>query len=363
MRYAGIAIALLAAWGGLTLLTTAGLSQKTTEHPEAKYEALVTELMQASNDYLTARHRALENTPPEQRTAVLAQVPDGRVNVLRKIDALAESTLDTPAGAEIAIGAYNWSWQLDADLDRLITRFARLVEHYPSHPDLVDAVGSVAQAYTTSGTPEAWISLLERLSRTTRDEDLRVGALYIMGQVQMNAKQLAAAKETFRKIITAYPRSEYAARAKGLIYEIDHLQPGMVAPYFTTRTIDNEPLSLESLRGKIVLVNFWATWCPTCVSEIPHLRDVYGRLQQGDPPFEIVNISLDEDLSLLKSLLRKLDMPGIQTWERREGENPVAKQYNVYGLPSWFLIDDKGVIRARDPFGDKLEESVAALRR
>jgi len=274
---------------------------------------------------------------------------------------LADAALGTPEGVDIALETFYWSWQLDADLKRLITRFARLVEHYPNHPDLVDPVGAVARAYTVSGTPQEWIALLEKLSRTTKDDDLRIGALFIMGQVQMGAGSTAEAKFTFERIVTTYPNSEYVSRIKGLIYEVDHLQPGMVAPDFTTRTLDGGAITLASLRGKVVLVNFWATWCPTCVSEIPHLRQAYVKLQSESRPFEMLNVSLDEDESGLKAFVRKAEMPGVHTWEWKDGGNPVARQYNVFGLPAWFLIDDKGVIRARNPFGEKLEASVAAI--
>lgn len=362
MRYAGIAIAMLVAWGGLTLLTTRGLSSQENIRPEAEFDKLLAQLNAAQSAYLDARHQALQGAREEDRARILASLPDGRVDVLRKMDALARNTAGKPRGGDIAVGVFNWSWKLDADLERLAPRFALLVEQYPNHPDLVEPVGAVAQAYEVSGSPGEWIALLEKLSRTTRDDDLRIGALFIMGQVQMKSGSLSAAKETFRRILEAYPRSEYVPRVKGLVYEIDHLQPGMAVPSFTTQTLDGETFAIESLRGKIVLLNFWATWCPTCVSEIPHLRDAYQKLRSGDRSFEIVNISLDDESADLKSFVRRFEMPGISTWEWKDGGNPVARQFNVYGLPAWFLIDDKGVIQARNPFGEKLESSVAAMR-
>jgi len=362
MRYVGIVAAMLAAWGGLTLLTTTGLSSKPLDDPSAKFDALVVELQQAHSNYLDARREAAERTGGDHGTKVQTSIVDRRADIMREMDALADASIGTPGGADVAIGTFNWSWQLDADLDRLVKRFARLVEHYPNHPDLVDPVSSVARAYAAAGSPSEWVALLDKLARTTRDEDSRIGALYIMGQVQMSSGSLADAKGTFNRIISAYADSEYVPRVRGLIYEIDNLLPGMTAPEFTTKTIDGEAVSLASLRGKIVLLNFWATWCPSCVSEIPHLREAYAKLRGDDRPFEIVNVSLDDELPALKSVLRHLDMPGVQTWDRIDGANPVGKQYNVYGLPSWFLIDDKGVIRARNPFGDALASNVAAIR-
>lgn len=73
-----------------------------------------------------------------------------------------------------------------------------------------------------------------------------------------------------------------------------------------------------------------------------------------DKPFEIVAISLDDERNALTHMLEHMKVPGIQTWDDKGRENPIAKQYNVLRLPTWYLIDRKGVIRARDPFGDAL---------
>lgn len=361
MRYVGIFVAVAVAWGGLTLLTTAGLSPKSAETPVAKFESLVFELHQANSAFLDARQRETEGSEGI-RAARVSESYDPRVNVLRSMDGLAEATLGTADGADIAIAVFDWSWRLDADLTRLVDRFARLVAYYPTHPDLVDPVGAVASAYAVSGSPRDWTVLLEKLARTTKDDDLRIGSLFVMGQVHMDSGALGLARTTFERFVETYPASGYIPRVRGLIYEIDHLQPGMPAPDFVTKTLDGKPVALASFRGKIVLLNFWATWCPSCIAEVPHLREAYEQLRSNHRPFEILNVSLDPESSMLETVVAKLHMPGVHTWERRGGASPVAVRYNVYGLPAWFLIDELGVIRARDPFGEELTANVARLR-
>ncbi len=360
MRYVGIIVAVLAAWGGLTLLTTHGLSPKSVDNPLAKYETLVMELHQANTAYQQARD-ATSSAPGGDKGAPFSAAPDPRVEVLRRMDRLAEKTLGTADGAEIALGVFDWSWRLDADLERLVDRFARLVEHYPNHPDLVDPVGTVAEAYAASGSPQDWTALLDKLARTTTDDDLRIGSLFIKGRVQINAGLLDQAKATLNHIVKTYAKSAYIPRVTGLLYEVEHLQPGMAAPEFVTKTLDGETVALASFRGKVVLLNFWATWCPSCMAEIPHLRKAYEQFHGDGQPFEIINVSLDEESSMPKTVVKSRNMPGIPTWERKDGASPVGKLYNVYGLPSWFLIDKEGVIRARDTFGDQLAPSVAKL--
>ena len=78
-------------------------------------------------------------------------------------------------------------------------------------------------------------------------------------------------------------------------------------------------------------------------------------------PFEIVAVSVDDQREILAEMVRSKRIPGINTWDEGGSENPVAELYNIRSLPTWYLIDDKGVIRARDPFGDKLIVAVETL--
>jgi hypothetical protein len=75
----------------------------------------------------------------------------------------------------------------------------------------------------------------------------------------------------------------------------------------------------------------------------------------------ILAISLDESRRGLTEVVEMMKVPGIQTWDEKGRDNPVADLYNVQRLPAWFLLDDKGVIRARDPFGEKLIPAIQSL--
>lgn len=85
-------------------------------------------------------------------------------------------------------------------------------------------------------------------------------------------------------------------------------------------------------------------------------------LRLKNKPFEILAISLDDDRHELVSVIKGARVPGIQTWESNGwDENPVRKLYNVQNMPTWYLIDTKGVIRARDPFGKELISAVEVI--
>ena len=78
-------------------------------------------------------------------------------------------------------------------------------------------------------------------------------------------------------------------------------------------------------------------------------------------PFEIVNVSLDDAKTEVVTLTESAKFPGIHTWDEKGPENPIAELYNAHRLPTWYLIDGRGIIRARDPFGDKLVPAIESI--
>ncbi len=132
----------------------------------------------------------------------------------------------------------------------------------------------------------------------------------------------------------------------------------MTAPTFTAHTLDGKEISLDSLLGKTVLLNFWATWCPSCVAEIPDLKKADKHF--SGKPFVIIAVSLDDDKRGVVDFVKESGFPGIHTWDEKGSDNPVSELYRAEFLPTWYLIDGKGIIRARDPFHDKLIPAIEA---
>ena len=127
-------------------------------------------------------------------------------------------------------------------------------------PDLADALDAAGYIYDWAGQPADWIKALSGHHDVTRVKSNRIGALLAIGQIQVTTEKLADARRTFEKVLALSPEKEALQQAKGYIFEIDHLQIGMEAPDFTTKTVEGNELSLKSFRGKTVLLNFWASW-------------------------------------------------------------------------------------------------------
>jgi hypothetical protein len=84
-------------------------------------------------------------------------------------------------------------------------------------------------------------------------------------------------------------------------------------------------------------------------------------LRLADKPFVILTVSLDDDLEALKNVLKSLNPPGTHTWDQSGSDNPVGELYNIQALPTSYLMDPKGVIRAKDPDAVELADTVLKL--
>ncbi len=131
---------------------------------------------------------------------------------------------------------------------------------------------------------------------------------------------------------------------------------GMPAPAFAAATIDGDPVSLVGLRGKVVLLDFWASWCPPCIASLPGLRRAYARFHRRG--FEVVGLSLDRSRGALDSYLRANDLPWVHIYS---GARAIAEQYGDTGIPKTFLVDRDGAVVAVDLHGDSLEETIARV--
>ncbi|HBO44963.1 MAG TPA: hypothetical protein DD670_13745 [Planctomycetaceae bacterium] len=122
--------------------------------------------------------------------------------------------------------------------------------------------------------------------------------------------------------------------------------------------LDGTPLDWDSYRGKVVLVQFWATWCGFCVKEIPHIEEQFNEYR--DRGFDVISISLDRGLEPLEKFLEKKPLPWAVVY--KEGErNPTADYYGVTGLPTLILVDKEGKVVSLNARGPKLDEALEKL--
>jgi len=126
--------------------------------------------------------------------------------------------------------------------------------------------------------------------------------------------------------------------------------------------VDGRQVDTAQLHGKVVLVDFWATWCPPCVKEVPLVKAAYDKLH--DKGFEVVAISMDDKKDDLTSFVAKQNMPWPQYFDPAGWENKFGKQFGIEQIPTMWLLDKSGKLRdidATEDLAPKVEKLLAEV--
>jgi peroxiredoxin len=229
--------------------------------------------------------------------------------------------------------------------------------------DDLDALAAVAQTYISIYSFErdeaAGDALGEQLLERLGSDERRAGLLLSMAESWMWNGQYPKARQACERIIAANAAEHDVKQAKGMIYEMDNLNVGNVAPAFEATDIDGNPIRLAGLRGKVVLIDFWATWCGPCRGEFPHLRRVHEKF--AGERFVVLSISLDEDCDEARKMIEKEKLAWVHVCEGQWHGSRIAELYNVMGIPSTWLVGPDGRIAAKDLRGHHADKVIAEL--
>jgi len=141
----------------------------------------------------------------------------------------------------------------------------------------------------------------------------------------------------------------------------NELRIGDMAPEIILPTLKGEKTALSTLRGNLVLIDFWATWCAPCVEEQPELKKLYTKynhLKASRVNFEIFGVSLDNKKEAWEKTIRKFTMNWTQVSDLKYWTSPVAQTYHIEALPYNVLVDEKGIIIALNLHGKELESFI-----
>ena len=126
------------------------------------------------------------------------------------------------------------------------------------------------------------------------------------------------------------------------MHEINNLNVGQQVPELSMQDIHGHPFDLADYRGRVVLLDFWATWCGPCLRELPRIRELASRYPSDR--FAVVGISLDEDIDELKQFVEAENIPWPQLCDGKRGEGSLAKLFNVRFLPYEYVLGADGKI-------------------
>jgi tetratricopeptide (TPR) repeat protein len=163
---------------------------------------------------------------------------------------------------------------------------------------------------------------------------------------------------SLRKYLELAPNANDADEVRAVIAN-PKLAGERVAPAFKVSSTRGEELSLAKLRGKVVLLDFWATWCGPCRYEMPEVRKIWKKYSSDH--FLIVGINLDDDRAAFDGYVKEEGLTWPQYFTGGGWDNIVARQYGVHAIPHTVLIDEEGVIRAVGLRGSDLSNKIGEL--
>ncbi len=183
---------------------------------------------------------------------------------------------------------------------------------------------------------------------------------------EATAKLDAAAKK-LDAIITEYgdvkvpgrrgTETTIAEAGKSQKFFLENLVVGKTLPDVKSELLDGKAVKVSDYRGKVVVLDIWATWCGPCRAMIPHERELTARLK--DKKFEFISVSADEKKETLEKFLEKEEMPWTHWFNGRDGD--VTKTLQVKFFPTVYVLDGKGVIRYKHVRGEAMDKAVDEL--
>ena len=179
----------------------------------------------------------------------------------------------------------------------------------------------------------------EALQAAIADYPKNVPARFLDGTVLARMGQMDAAREQFlASVAGASPTDPSYIRAQHFA-ENPAASFAKHAPAFTVTALDGSKFTLDAMGGRVVLIDFWATWCGPCNEELPHMKKIAREF--ADQPLVIISVSWDSDPEKWKAFITKNEM----TWmQYRDADHELSKRFGIDAIPHYFTIDSDGVL-------------------
>jgi thiol-disulfide isomerase/thioredoxin len=213
------------------------------------------------------------------------------------------------------------------------------------YADEFAAIDTLLAKYKDKKSPDAAVALELKLDMYLQLFENSDKAIAVVNQLKTEFPASASGQRA-DELIEMIKQNEEARKIRAT------LVPGSAFPAFEEKDVSGAPLSLAQYKGKIVLVDFWATWCGPCMAEMPNVIAAYQKYH--DRGFEIVGISLDQNRAGLQQVTKEQGMPWAQYFDGKGWESKLATRYGIKAIPAAFLLDEEGKIIATDLRGEEL---------
>ena len=166
-----------------------------------------------------------------------------------------------------------------------------------------------------------------------------LAALFNLGEVLARLGRMDEAKKDFQQCLGSVNPSDASWLRVKHFADDPELATHKMAPAFEVTALDGSKFNLDAMGGRVVLIDFWATWCGPCNEELPHLRRIAKEFA-GDP-LVMISVSWDDDEAKWKEFIQKNGMTWVQY---RDADHKLAKEFGVTAIPHYFTIDSDGVL-------------------
>lgn len=236
----------------------------------------------------------------------------------------------------------------------------------PAKPDAATAWtelrDSLQQKIESAADPQAAmpgvLADLQKFAADYQGSEEAVAALFNHGMLSLELGHAADAERSLRRAAALATDPEFAAFIKSRLAQLA-LRPGQPPPDFAAPTLVGKLVTPENFHGRVLLLDFWATWCDPCLAELPNVQQVYRT--QHAAGFDIISVSLDRDKTALTDFIAQGEMPWTHVYnaDQPRGES-VAAKYGVNAIPFMVLVGRDGRIAGINLRGPALAEAVAA---
>lgn len=249
--------------------------------------------------------------------------------------------------------------------ERALTEF---MGAYLGTMEAYDAKFQLGIMYIQIGRASEAVAYLEEFidANMPQDPDRMAYASYYLAEAYKASDKFNAAKRQYKVFIDSYPtfNPKFIAAAQAGIGEAENMKRlaiGSEPIPFEVKDLEGNALNLAKYKGKVVLIDFWATWCAPCRAEMPNVVRLHKKYRSKG--FEIIGISLDyqNQRDNLERYIKANDMGWPQHFDGKGWQNGIALKYGVKSIPATYLIDRQGKIRYRSVRGAQLDRAVEKL--